>query len=731
MPQESLAAGPDDPATRFKTARDEFARDLRDLHIQCGKPKQSALVAAAAKFAAEQKNGKWRLNAATLSEILNGKRVPKHEFLSALIKQLVLAWPAVGDYKQLWGQWERRWQDLMRLQGMDTEFRKQLQAQTGQQRLQPTDDASTAVPGEIREALAKARATVLGEDLLRDAKERSEQVLAAAEADAQAIRAQAHQAARQAHDRLQAQLADEATTQRQQTENDARLLLARAERTADLLRAEATYTADDVLHETRQEAEWERRDRLLAAIIDTEQQEHAGHAQGQHPPDEEQARNILKRAWAEAAAIAAHAEQEVEAARQNAYWDARADALRLVEQAQAKADRQAELAFEAEQVLLQARLQAAAIVAEAEQEWRARLEEYETAKGYAHWFVDQAQKQGKVRRFLQISTPQTGHAGIQWVAFSSDARLLAACDRYGWVRLWDPATGRSNGGPLTSDTDRCVGFSPDGRVLAASDEDRRVRLWDPITGKPVGAPPTGTINLSWGATFSPDSQLLAASEGFGHVRLWDPVTGEPVGEPLSSESNFVQVLAFRPDGQLLAGGGHSNDGAGRVWLWDPATQEQVGQLSTGRHMAVGALAFAPDGSLLATSDGSSRVWLWDPVDQVPIGDPLTHSSGSVCAVAFSPSSGLLASGGAVGQLLAGGKGQLLPGTDSDGRVWLWDLATQQLMGELPTGPGRAVESVAFSPDGLLLAVGCSDGSVWLWNRAVGGPPRDRHSSAGN
>ena len=85
-----------------------------------------------------------------------------------------------------------------------------------------------------------------------------------------------------------------------------------------------------------------------------------------------------------------------------------------------------------------------------------------------------------------------------------------------------------------------------------------------------------------------------------------------------------------------------------------------------------------------------------------LANPLTGPGGAVGSVVFSPDGHTLAAGSA------------------DDKIWLWNIANPQSpirIGHPVTGPGGAVGSVAFSPDGHTLAAGSADDKIWLWNIA--------------
>jgi WD40 repeat protein len=314
--------------------------------------------------------------------------------------------------------------------------------------------------------------------------------------------------------------------------------------------------------------------------------------------------------------------------------------------------------------------------------------------GVTAWMLDAAT--GTSIRPLQLHPPkfagttplvEEGDLGAaQRVAFSADGSVLATSDQR-TVQLWN-ADGKPRGERMRGHTDwiEALAITVDGRRVATGSRDGTARVWEPTTGQLIGEPlPHGNTWVS-GVAFSPDGQTLLTGTHSGQVRLWDIATGKSLGEPIA-HSGWVWAVAYSSQGdRFLTGvGGGSNTAI----LWDAATRTMIG-VPLVHDNYVNAVAFSPDGSRAITSSRDQSVRVWDLPGPFAVERVLRHDA-PLLHVAYSPD----------GQLLAVGTGSADPAV-WDGKVWLWDTATDKLAGE-PLQHEAWVNRVVFSPDGKLVA----------------------------
>jgi WD40 repeat protein len=314
-----------------------------------------------------------------------------------------------------------------------------------------------------------------------------------------------------------------------------------------------------------------------------------------------------------------------------------------------------------------------------------------------------------------------GKLPITAMASARGGHVLITAGSDGMIRLWDVATRRELGAPLTPSNIRYEGggnrgvtmaLSPLGNLLATAGEDGGVRLWN-LTGRHQIGPrigPAGFDGIDSHLAFSPDGKILAVIDGTGKLRLWDVASRKPVGITVpSAAGQGVNSMAFSPDGKFLATGV-----GGTLELWSMATGREV----AGPVRAVDAadalvmdLAFSPNGNTLATVGGDGKLHLWRIPYLHETGTLITArnqdpNSNGATAVRFSPDGTTVATGG------------------NDGMVRLWDLTARQQVGPaLAASTGAPLENndinaILFSPDGTTLATAGMDGIIRLWDVSV-------------
>jgi WD40 repeat protein/tRNA A-37 threonylcarbamoyl transferase component Bud32 len=215
------------------------------------------------------------------------------------------------------------------------------------------------------------------------------------------------------------------------------------------------------------------------------------------------------------------------------------------------------------------------------------------------------------------------------------------------------------------------------------------------------------VSVSWMAFDASGTRLLLGgrNDAWGRplegARLWDL----PSDSLQVSQQAGPGPVAFRHDGtpvHLVPGEGPS------LMLWDLAGQRALGEYrfdpgpgraapSTLVHNELDfpVLALSADATLAAAAAvgaGGGRVAAWEAGS----GRLLFQAEQQAGALAFAPA------------------GNLLAGSDPQGRITLWSVPDGKVTATLP--PARVtVHCLAFGPDGKRLAVGDSAGTVTVWD----------------
>jgi WD40 repeat protein len=334
-----------------------------------------------------------------------------------------------------------------------------------------------------------------------------------------------------------------------------------------------------------------------------------------------------------------------------------------------------------------------------------------------------------------------GHRGpVLALAYAPDGKTMATAGQDRTVRQWDVTTRREirrytvePPGPKKEDSLTLAGlaysplaglaYSPDGKTLAAGWSDGRIILWELAAGDLPRALPghPGGVTM---ITFCPDGQTLVSGGGDGLIRVWSPATGKELTHFRAyGEASGSFIPALSADGRILAATSWAvEEGADRpqpvvrLWElasgrehrpifcspgdfgWNPeAARASAEMRPEGKPLGLPAVCFAPSGQHLAVACYDS-IWLLDLARGCDVRS--FRAGGLVSAsVTLSPDGKVLAAG------------------SSDGRFYLWDVATGTVRCQVEAHRG-AVTALTFAPDGRTLASAAMDSTELTWDVAA-------------
>lgn len=312
---------------------------------------------------------------------------------------------------------------------------------------------------------------------------------------------------------------------------------------------------------------------------------------------------------------------------------------------------------------------------------------------------------------------------IRDLAYSPDGKILASAtivrveehDDTTTLKLWDTTSGEILQTLDENSESYILLFSPDGSQIATASIDN-VKLWNVETGQEIatltdqpdvkGGYGTGGVqDFAW----SPDGNTLALAKG-GGIYLFNLQTGEEI-QLTTYGGHPEHMISFSPDGDLLAVSIYKSGDSfrGIVDIFDAVSHEllfTLDDIEGSPSFSPFGIAFSPDGAMLATGmvhswgAGLGGLKFWD-VSSGALIDEFSHEDlATILSLSFDKD------------------GSLLAGISEEGSVYIWDIATGQVVQDFQGTSGYG-GAVSLSPDGSLLAVGgaASDGRTYGYEPA--------------
>jgi len=152
---------------------------------------------------------------------------------------------------------------------------------------------------------------------------------------------------------------------------------------------------------------------------------------------------------------------------------------------------------------------------------------------------------------------------------SDDGRWLFACRDDHTAQVWDTATGKPTGAPLSLGHEvKAVGIAPDGHILVVVNSENELSIWDVSSNNRLGKP-TKLRHDVGRIAISPDGARIAMLNRDHTLQIRQTHSGEVLAE-IPATKDPAASLTFSPDGRFLLG-----MAAGDARIWDTVAGRAV------------------------------------------------------------------------------------------------------------------------------------------------------------
>ena len=282
---------------------------------------------------------------------------------------------------------------------------------------------------------------------------------------------------------------------------------------------------------------------------------------------------------------------------------------------------------------------------------------------------------------------------VRSVAFTNDSKAVVMACSDGAVRRWD--SGKSTEVICGDDRGRAVrGLAVDsatGHVAACG------MMWELRIADPARMTVVSKTTLPFGGysavAWSTDGKYVSVGSRSGEVLTYESADLSKTVSVFSQPEGIVNAIGFI-DSHVVATAWDNH----QLSLIDVATGRVVSELAT-LESAPLSLACDQKNGLIVVGTQAGALHFYSLTDQTERTTVRAHA-GLVSAIAIFPNGRQLVSGGL------------------DGVLSIWDVASGELVGQLPGHGRHRTFAVAVSPDGNTIASSGLEGDVRLWRSSV-------------